>query len=304
MGILFDGRDAARTICRESVLLSIAALPAWGQKCAPATARARKSIDRFLLSPGDSAFRAVHGITARTSQTLEELREGPDTRLCAKMNASFPRGLSATYFRDRGVIIGTDVREQAPGDRTIHIREVPRVLVFNSNGRFLYLPGQTPARLPKAAQRYGARAAASEQAKTSAELAIANWVRQGVSGPIIFEPRIHQRGRWVVRRAPENSSAIASAMGATLGTAKAALACQRNTASAAATSCPLAGGGTVIAFTRPHIRGDTANALLVRWTRPGGVASSPAQQASTITLLRSGSGWQILRATPRKQTTG
>jgi len=304
MRFLFDGRDVARTLCRASLLLSVVALPAWGQKCASATPRAQRYIDRFLASPGDSAFRAVHGITARSSQTLEPLREGPDSRLCARMNASFPRGFPAAYFRDRGVIIGTDVQEPAPGDRGIHIREVQRVLVFNSHGRFLYLPGQTPSRLPKAAQRFGARAAENEQAKSSAELAIANWVRQGVSGPIIFEPRIHQRGRWVVRRAPQNSSAIASAMGANLGTAKAALACQPNAVNSPGSSCPLAGGGTVVAFTRPVIRGDTANAVLVRWTRSGNVGSSPAQQASNITLVRSGSGWQILRSTPRKQVTG
>jgi len=177
------------------------------------------------------------------------------------------------------------------------------VLVFNSNGRFLYLPGQTPLRLSKARAKKDARHGQNEEAKATAELAIAAWVRQSVTGPIIFEPRVHQRGRWVVRRAPHNSSAIASAMGATLGTARAALACQRKGAGAGDPKCPLANGGTVVAFTRPSIHGDSAHVVLVRWQRAG-AASAPAQEASVVTLVRAGTSWQIVRTAPRQQATG
>jgi hypothetical protein len=184
----------------------MASIKASAQTCAVASDAARASVDRFLLRAGDSAFRAIHNVTARSSSALEPLRDGPDGKLCARMNAVFYGGGPAAYFRYRDLIIGTDARDLMVNGQ-MQITERRHVLVFNSDGRFLYLPGQTPLRNPKATAKRGARTQKNEEARSSAELAVANCVRQNVAGPITFEPRIHLKGGWVVRQAPANSSA-------------------------------------------------------------------------------------------------
>src|SRR6266513_1004644 len=111
MTALLNVRRAAHGAWQLLLLLTAMGVKASGQSCVTPSDAARRSVDRFLASPGDSAFRAVHGVTPRNSNALQPLRAGPDSKLCARMNAAFPSGASAAYFRYRGVIIGTDAQE-------------------------------------------------------------------------------------------------------------------------------------------------------------------------------------------------
>jgi len=109
--------------------------------CRSAASEAIASINRTLAMPEDAAWFGAHGITATDASTLTQLTVASDAALCARIDSSFARG-PISAFRAGAYVIATDRPVAAdPVTGKVPLRETPHVLVFDSLGAFVYLPG-------------------------------------------------------------------------------------------------------------------------------------------------------------------
>lgn len=111
------------------------------QVCLTAPERARSSIERFLQSTDEAAWRSAHGITAAHVVDLQPLTD-TDAPICRKMDSVFIAP-PAYYFRAGAYIVASNPTDLTPDPVTGAIRhsEAPTVFVFDSIGSPAYVPG-------------------------------------------------------------------------------------------------------------------------------------------------------------------
>ena len=135
-------KSIVRVVMVWGLVLAGAATAGAQQTCRPVTTESLNSVTRFLNMARDVPWLRARGITATDASTLVPLDAATSPSLCARLRSAFDIG-PITAFRAGAYIIATK-SPIAPDPVTGKIRftEVSPVLVFDSVGVFVYLPGR------------------------------------------------------------------------------------------------------------------------------------------------------------------